>query len=110
MKLEVTNSNSCLGTGTNSLEADTKISTEEFTRKLGLHIFPNPAHGKVKLKFNISGPLKLSVVDGRGRLVLSKTTEVVSGSEEVINLDKTGLYFITLQMGGLSATYKIENI
>ena len=64
----------------------------------------------MKLKFNISGPLKLSVVDGRGRSVLSKTTEVVSGSEEVINLDKTGLYFITLQIGGLSATYKIENI
>ena len=110
VKLEVTNSNSCSGTSTNSLEADTKISTEEFTRKFGLQIFPNPAHGKVKLKLNTSGPLKLSVVDGLGRSVLSKTTEVVSGLEEVINLDKTGFYFITLQIGGLSATYQIENL
>jgi len=110
VKLETRNSNGCDGLSTQIVEVSTSISTEEFSRKFGLQVYPNPSHGVVNLRFNVGEELIMKVLDSQGRLIVNKKVDL--GFEPVISMDleSVGIYLFILEIDGLSATYKIENL
>lgn len=110
VKLETTNSGGCKGVSTQTVEVSTQISTEEFSRKFGLQIYPNPAHGKVMLKTAVSDNMKIKVIDSRGKVVENKMVSQGANSELYFDLKSVGTYLFILEIEGLSATYKIENL
>ncbi len=70
-----------------------------------LSVYPNPSTGKVTARFNsgISGNVKLNVYDLSGRLLMTKTEQVLKGANAfALNLSTlaSGIYYVELQNGG----------
>ncbi len=74
-----------------------------------VEIFPNPSNGTFTVKglgFNIN---KLEVYDINGRMVVSRSIEIINKSE-TINLDnilKSGIYFLRLSSSNTSIIKKV---
>ncbi len=89
-------------------EAVVKVSMEQSEIK----VFPNPVHGQLNIEgTNLeNGPMQISVYDRIGRMVISKTTEVVDGRmTEQLDMQSLaeGMYLVTLtDNAGNSKTVK----
>jgi hypothetical protein len=86
---------------------------------IGMRVVPNPARGGTSfvVEANRAGPLHISVVDVRGRLVrrfedslatAGKRTVVWDGRDAAGRLLPAGVYLVTLEIGGRSVSSRIS--
>ena len=89
--------------------------------KVGLRVAPNPARGRTAfvVEADRAGPLRISVVDVRGRLVrrfedslaaAGTRTLVWDGRDTAGRLLPAGVYLVTLEAGGRSVSSRVSMV
>ncbi len=88
------------------------FTSEEFTSK----VFPNPFTEQFSVEVNSpeSGTAKLTLIDITGKIIASKTSEVISGTN-LIDFTETanaisGVYFLQIEQGQFKAIQKVISI
>jgi hypothetical protein len=87
--------------------------------KLGLRVVPNPARGGTAfvVEADRAGPLRISVVDIRGRLVRRFADSLATGGTGIVAWDgrdtagrllPAGVYLVTLEVGGRSISSRVS--
>lgn len=72
----------------------------------GIHIGPNPSHGKVWIELNSQSKSSINLFNGQGLLIDAFVTDQNKLS---LNLPMQGLYLIAITQDGIRKTYKIIN-
>jgi hypothetical protein len=101
-----------IGTPTNAVDPPLGAGT------LALRVSPNPARGQVAfaIEADRTGPLRLSIVDVRGRVVrrfedtlsTPATTVRWNGRDTAGRLVPAGVYLVTLEAGGRSISTRVS--
>lgn len=89
-------------------------SVAEQNQVIGLSVFPNPIDGRSVLRVEsvISSEVLVNVTDAVGRLVSSRSSQVVAGVnslslDQVAEIPFAGIYFLTVRLDGHSSTVKL---
>lgn len=85
-----TDGNSCTNTATADITVDACSSLEEI-EELFLNVYPNPSNGFVQVKTNLTGTLKIQIVDLTGKVLIET-------NETQLNLSglSTGKYIVQI--------------
>jgi Secretion system C-terminal sorting domain len=74
-----------------------------------IRVYPTVSDGQINIFSRINADnTKLSVYDINGRLVFSKSVNLINGTEEAVNLSlNSGIYILSLKGGKMNASQKI---
>ena len=71
-------------------------------------VYPNPSNGKVTVSFNKDVNLRSLVVrDVTGRVIREEKPQTTSGITFDISAEAQGIYFLDIEVGGATQSFKL---